>query len=410
MPKRHGLFRWEKGTPDYLKSGVPFFLFGIHHLFNDITIFNPDNKDIHQLEFHNRQIAQKFLFSLELLQEASLELEKLYNSGIALHTAFLNQQKAEMATYSLFNYLSILTDNIGKLIRYIYGESIPKRYSFKTHVISEADKFSNVRELLKELENNESWWKLALAPYTGIRQRLIHYPDNINFQGEQKDDESKILIMGIIRYFIEDSFEFQVSKFIDAMFAEEVASTQRQHAAIAINKALGVGKNGTLGQYFDDKKKFSKELTASIKGHKKYQPDKLEELLKDAREQTPILPHNNPLKTYKSLIEELKNSEKPQDPEERIIYLFESLRNILNDFCDWLDRLEQALTQKLEERAINENIAWVANKNCWKWMIPVGLALNHEIIIQADDFLYLPVCEGSGTLEYKYKLVDKAKN
>jgi len=95
------------------------------------------------------------------------------------------------------------------------------------------------------------------------------------------------------------TFEFRVGNFMDALFANEVTSDNRIAAAKAINKALGVTEDdATIAQYADNKEKFTEKLTTGINGHDKYKPYNLEDLLKDADEQNPSLPDNNPLKTY----------------------------------------------------------------------------------------------------------------
>jgi hypothetical protein len=70
-----------------------------------------------------------------------------------------------------------------------------------------------------------------------------------------------------------------------------------------------------------------------------------------------------------------------------------TLRLILLDLCNWLDDLEQVLSAVLSARSTAEGIAWALPPDCPRVRLPVDLRAGERTM--PDDYLYLPLCDGS---------------
>ncbi len=79
------------------------------------------------------------------------------------------------------------------------------------------------------------------------------------------------------------------------------------------------------------------------------------------------------------------------------------LRESLNGFCDWLDELEVILVNELSAQCAARGLAWTPPANCPRVLLPVGMQEGTREI--PDDFLYLPVCDGSLPIKGTFTLI-----
>ncbi len=89
---------------------------------------------------------------------------------------------------SFYSYWNILIDDIAKLIPFFF-EAIERPnetddFSFsKLITLIRKGEFGDLKTLFSEVENPESWWVLNFKRGTGIRQRIIHFPNKISIDG-----------------------------------------------------------------------------------------------------------------------------------------------------------------------------------------------------------------------------------
>ena len=91
-----------------------------------------------------------------------------------------------------------------------------------------------------------------------------------------------------------------------------------------------------------------------------------------------------------------------QDSSGHAIEFVAALRNALKGFCDWLERLEVILVNELSAQCATQGVTWTTPAICPRVLLPVGMQEGIREI--PDDFLYLPVCDGSLPIKGNYKL------
>jgi hypothetical protein len=92
-----------------------------------------------------------------------------------------------------------------------------------------------------------------------------------------------------------------------------------------------------------------------------------------------------------------------QDSSGQRIDFITILRESLNGFCDWLDKLEAILINELSAQCATRGLAWTPPANCPRVLLPVGMQEGTREI--PDDFLYLPVCDGSLPIKGTFTLI-----
>ncbi|MFL5245111.1 MAG: hypothetical protein ACJ8FY_23660 [Gemmataceae bacterium] len=306
MPLRHGLYRTDDKVQKKM-SNVPHCLFGLKTVFEAVAFRPP---------FKSRNLSTSYLGSPEerstgIARHFSIVLDRLLHSLDIIQRTIAKRQdnfdhegtdwtpwiQTEIAADSVLTYLGILVDDIGKLVPLVFdnerlnnkGEPILDSFSkLKDEVINQSF-FTPLLTLFQELDRAQSWWKLGIERRQGIRQRLVHYSDLVNFQVEKADQEKNWRVKG---YLVEAS--------------------------------NGVAK----------------------------------------------------------------------------VDFLEALRRVLHGLFDWLDRLEQALTNQLISRSQAENVAWSPSKECPLVWLPIEKPFK-EKKIPDSNFLYLPVCSGSAPIGCK---------
>jgi hypothetical protein len=196
---RHGIYRKriQNPPPEFQRGAddVGIFRNGVHQIFSALkagalTHFGLDPKEAVQLEFHYREICQRFVYSLQhlnmLMQEMAAEFNREEMSNKSMSIAHVAGCHAD----HILTYLNSIVDDIACAIIHTCGfvSPNPKRPvdsmgSLKTHAIKvQPRSLAPVMNLLTELDKSGSWWELAFKQKTGGRQLLIHNHHYVSFQ------------------------------------------------------------------------------------------------------------------------------------------------------------------------------------------------------------------------------------
>jgi hypothetical protein len=81
------------------------------------------------------------------------------------------------------------------------------------------------------------------------------------------------------------------------------------------------------------------------------------------------------------------------DATDQAIDFIAILQDCLDGFCNWLDALETILVNELSAQFAITGSVLPPSVNCPRILVPVGMQQGTREI--PDDFLYLPVCDGS---------------
>jgi hypothetical protein len=197
MPVNHGIYR--KRLPDRKKGDrltpdeAARFRYGIRTVFQALISgrFLTDNGDkmrAAQLEFHFREVCERFVFGLQhlntLMQTMSRKFElPAFHSGVAtlpLHAGYHADH--------ILTYLNTIIDDIAQVIVLLTGVSHPKQRTesmgdLKHPAVISLPALAPINTLLSELNNSGSWWDFAFKPHVGARQLLIHNQHLITFGG-----------------------------------------------------------------------------------------------------------------------------------------------------------------------------------------------------------------------------------
>src|SRR5262249_16563293 len=149
------------------------------------------------LEYHFRGVIHRLAHSLDLFQRGIAQWELLFNTpfeesdpGQALEVTVGTAADSSMV------YLSIFMDDVAKLIPFVLD----------TGVRRSVNSFGDIRKLIREgrypplkalfdrLDDPTSWWGSSLRREIGLRQRLVHYTDIINFTGVKGPDEDRVRV------------------------------------------------------------------------------------------------------------------------------------------------------------------------------------------------------------------------
>lgn len=299
MPKRHGLFRQEGHTPPWFD--VPWFLVGITDIFEAIArsdfIAEPDlRKQAQSLEHHFRSVKDRLAHSLDLFQRSVLNWETFFNTPFGTHNSSMQTLNVNsgVTAESVMTYINMFLDDVARVIQMVLGPSTSEvADSFgKLKGLIKDGHYPVIKKLFDELDISSSWWDLALKKNVGIRQRLIHYTDVINFRGQKQHGDDKFRVLSTI--------------------------------------------------------------------------------------QDPVMGG-------------------------REIEFLGSLQSINTGLCDWLDRLEQLLSTHLALRASDLGITWAPSKICPGMPVPIEFSIGIREI--PENFLFLPLCEGSASSKCLFEVV-----
>ena len=205
MPTRHGLFQ-EDGKPPIMRFGImEIFRLIAYPVFDDASLTANGAVESQKLclrfsqenYYHLSNVLRRFLDALDIFQLGMASINQLYNGEDKNDVDQMSvHRRAGMAADSCLYYLGLLLDSLGRLIPFVALQN-PQDHScyqgnrnlrcdsfHKARNLAKTNaKFSDVRAVFLLLDDEKSWWNLGFKPGTGMRQRLTHYPDLIEFQG-----------------------------------------------------------------------------------------------------------------------------------------------------------------------------------------------------------------------------------
>jgi hypothetical protein len=150
-----------------------------------------------KIEFHFRRVVQRLVRSLARLDQRIREWDHFLEAG-GLNSArpelvFDIPEEAGIAADSVFHYLNLFIDDLARVIPYIleYDRTDvdePEGFSdFKKKLHDgKVSASPSLLELFDELNHDDSWWFHGFKRCAGIRQRLTHYTDVVDFRGSTK--------------------------------------------------------------------------------------------------------------------------------------------------------------------------------------------------------------------------------
>jgi hypothetical protein len=212
MPKYHGLDLKRDEENGFERS--PSCMFGVGKILHAFAwsafdVSDPlRGKAFRHLEMHFDQVTTRMLHSLHVFQQRLLEMDSIYARDERPPGKVVDLQiEAGMAADSVFSYIAIFIDDIGKAVAKIYDL---QQYNLKTYDIRDLDSFNNVKRLMNKLQgchhNNlngispvfndaamstQIWFDLGLKRGQGVRQRIVHYDDMILFAGSKSNDDTE---------------------------------------------------------------------------------------------------------------------------------------------------------------------------------------------------------------------------
>ena len=206
MPKRHGIYQ----TPQQ----PPVFRYGVVRLFESLRAFvatgkftgkdgpaeikRPELPQVAQLRSHFIETTSRLLHSLDELQQAAGELRQCWEGlqyAQSLSAGRAAGMRAAVAAEGAIHYLNVFLDDIARLVPFllecdlgVYAWDSPKeskRIDSFSRAVAKRDEppFAPVKELFAALDKEGSWWKRGFGRGVGLRQRVVHYPDLLSFQG-----------------------------------------------------------------------------------------------------------------------------------------------------------------------------------------------------------------------------------
>jgi hypothetical protein len=199
MPKRHGLYRRPESGPSLTgRDSRPACLFGIFRVFVALahgplrdpvrdslgaTSKSPTGDVAIGLEAHCREYVRLLLAALDTLQRIQ--------GDIAATGPFAKVQgwnltiRLKLANEAVWSCLNVVIDDIARATDLALNHEKNEPIDGLSIVLNKDCKRLAGREPFYTLFSNlrrdpTSWWNLAFRPGSGIRQRLVHYPDQIS--------------------------------------------------------------------------------------------------------------------------------------------------------------------------------------------------------------------------------------
>jgi hypothetical protein len=258
MPINHGIYRkWIEHPPSEYRRGledIGIFRNGIHQIFRAlataaVTHVSADQKRALQLEFHYREISQRFVFSVQHLNMLMQAMAAEYNhDAMSLRHMSLALEAGCQADHIL-TYLNSIVDDIACAVihstRFAHpnpAKPIDSMGGLKGCAAHPA--LVPLATLLAELDNVGSWWELAFKPKVGGRQLLIHNQHFVTFQASAAEGQP-----------------FQVHAFLMTPFAQ--TSLPNFFAML----------RGILAGLFDWLDRLEAALTAHLRARSAWVPD-----------------------------------------------------------------------------------------------------------------------------------------
>jgi hypothetical protein len=207
MPRNHGLIT--------LDNGLPAFRFGIMSVFDSLALppfifstgkivtsqvssFWLPSEDFQAFDVHVGHTLRRLLHSLDVFQRKMATIGEYFTEG-STPDGINEQLYAAIAADSILHYLNILVDDLAKMIPPVIFDNERQRdrkdfFQLKKAIKKDINRpeYTTIRPLFLMLDDPLSWWSLGFQPDTGMRQRIVHFPDFVSIQGQQDKGESNV--------------------------------------------------------------------------------------------------------------------------------------------------------------------------------------------------------------------------
>jgi hypothetical protein len=194
MPERHGLFQGAD-KPLLMRLGIAS-IYTRMQFQKFKTPLNSVDAAAHQLRvdfvqqqrLHMHEIASRLLDSLDLLQQHITCLDAHFNADDRPINHTGTSRRASMYADAVLQYLGMFLDAVGRTVPFVILDDPRKAPDIESlHHAAKAARmkgeYSAVKEVFSELDAPDSWWRLGFQRGFGLRQRITHYPDLIQFHG-----------------------------------------------------------------------------------------------------------------------------------------------------------------------------------------------------------------------------------
>jgi hypothetical protein len=199
MPKNHGLFQ-EADRPPAVRLGIksvfdslsraPFVASSGRVLTTQIATYQLPPKEFEAFEFHFRHITTRLLHSLDVFQRKMATIGENFNESIDPFAHGNTSLEAGIAADSILHYLNIFIDDIAKLIPFVVSNTYPPEifqgFGDAKGELQQGKLLASLKPVFQKLNKSTSWWYLGFKKGKGMRQRIVHYPDLVTIQGEQR--------------------------------------------------------------------------------------------------------------------------------------------------------------------------------------------------------------------------------
>lgn len=201
MLKHHGIFYKEINGKKHPQ--VHFEIWALFNCLNGAENFQPRltsadleiyYKSIGRLEFHFREVLHQFVFLLDLFQYNIILFETCLNTENQIFSQLeLSKKTCGVTAQSIIVTLNVLLDDIARLVDIVYENNIlsNEKCAFtktKNSIIKDCSLYDkDLQDLFLQLDIGSSWWNDSFLYQEGMRQRLVHHQDTLNFQGSGKN-------------------------------------------------------------------------------------------------------------------------------------------------------------------------------------------------------------------------------
>jgi hypothetical protein len=190
--KRHGQIKVDKSIA---------IRFGIRNVFSNRSLISlqidksPFGKVSQYSDHFEKILNERIFYSLVCFEQSCDSFSKtaiinpqgkfIFNKDAHLYYRSLCCISLE----SFYSYWNILIDDIAKLILFFFDAIERQKINvddfnfYKLIGLIRNGKFGDLKFLFSEIENPNSWWALNFKRGSGIRQRIIHFPNRVSIDG-----------------------------------------------------------------------------------------------------------------------------------------------------------------------------------------------------------------------------------
>lgn len=179
------------------------------------------------LRLHAVEVLGRLIYVLDHLERSIEKLERSYNNDAQkLFSVFFLQRRGGIYADSVLHYLNALVDAIGRTVLLslgqlnIRGSGAGTQFSMAKRAIKDLDSAGQLADSLRDcfssLDDKNSWWDILFSRRVGLRQRIVHYPDTLKFQGYKNLDDELFRVETLLSTFFDKPTH---SNFIGALKA-----------------------------------------------------------------------------------------------------------------------------------------------------------------------------------------------